>query len=107
MTKKRSRRLRKKLHKNEFAVFGFTFSCTLSTLTDSSDALLDRFLDFIESHDLVVGAGISSDSFDGFITSNERYGSVSEEQKAKIEHWLSVQPACLKVHVGELVDANA
>ena len=106
MAKNRSRRLRKKLYVDEFAVYGFEFFCRLN-IEDASehDSLLDEFIEFIESHGLVMGGGANAKEFEGFVVSEGRYDSPSEKDRKAIDSWLNSHPKCYEVKVGSLVDA--
>ncbi|WP_428774386.1 YggL family protein [Vibrio sp.] len=107
MAKNRSRRLRKKLYVDEFAVYGFSFSCQLSVDSDKQvDSLIDEFVDFIERRDLVMGGGADQTSFDGFIVPEGRYESAKEEDRLAVDNWLSQRPECSNVEVSALTDAN-
>ncbi len=108
MVKKRSRRLRKKLYVDEFAVEGFEFSCSVSTAKQSDyDKLLDDFVEFLEGNDLIAGAGAGSSSFDGFIMSDFRYQSATDDDRKLVNKWLSEHPLISNISIGVLVDANS
>ncbi|EKO3498059.1 YggL family protein [Vibrio fluvialis] len=107
MTTNRSKRLRKKLYVGEFQVLGFAFSCKVNTDDDTQyDVLLDSFIDFIESRNLVMGGGANHESFDGFVVAEGRYDSATDEDRAAVEKWLSEQVMCSQVQVEALVDIN-
>ncbi|ENY6169604.1 YggL family protein [Vibrio fluvialis] len=107
MTTNRSKRLRKKLYVGEFQVQGFAFSCQVNTDDDTQyDVLLDSFIDFIESRNLVMGGGANHESFDGFVVAEGRYDSATDEDRAAVEKWLSEQAMCSQVQVEALVDIN-
>ncbi|ELV8684109.1 YggL family protein [Vibrio fluvialis] len=107
MTTNRSKRLRKKLYVGEFQVLGFAFSCKVNTDDDTQyDVLLDSFINFIESRNLVMGGGANHESFDGFVVAEGRYDSATDEDRAAVEKWLSEQAMCLQVQVEALVDIN-
>lgn len=102
----RSKRLRKKLYLDEFAIFGFEFECHLScTSEDEFDTFMIEMIDFFESRNLNVGGGGSVESFGGFVCSNERYGSATEEDIEETQAWLSTHRMVTGVNVGQLVDA--
>ncbi|PKG40927.1 YggL family protein [Psychromonas sp. Urea-02u-13] len=106
-TIKRSRRLRKKLYIDEFSVYGFEITITFADFDENSfDAFLDEMVDFIESRNLVVEGGGGVDEFEAFISSNERYGSASEDDRNVISTWLESKPVIQSVEVSDLVDAN-
>ncbi|MCG6234222.1 YggL family protein [Vibrio furnissii] len=107
MTTNRSKRLRKKLYVGEFQVLGFAFSCKVNADDDTQyDVLLDSFIDFIESRNLVMGGGANHESFDGFVVAEGRYDSATDEDRAAVEKWLSEQAMCSQVQVEALVDIN-
>ena len=103
----RSRRLRKKLYLDEFTIYGFEVSCLLSMKQESDlDTFIDGLIVLIESRELSLGAGYDLTSFNGFVTSNERYASASDANAKAIDEWLSHCPEVLEYSVGDLVDAN-
>jgi uncharacterized protein YggL (DUF469 family) len=99
---KRNKRLRKKLYLDEFAMLGFEVTFKFTKLDDT---LFDSFLDVLESRSLVVGGGVNDDTFEGFVYSNKRYDSVTEEEKTIIADWLTDQENITDAKVGGLVDA--
>ena len=102
----RSRRLRKKLYLDEFAILGFDFSCQLAFENEAElDALFGEFIDFIEAKDLYVSGGSDNEYFEGFITSMGRYESTTEDDRTTVENWLSNRENVTDVSVGELVNA--
>lgn len=107
MAKQRSRRLRKKLYTGEFVVLGFEFSCTLAMENEAEiDALVESFTDFIEARNLLLGGGVNTTSFGGFIVAAGRYDSPTEDDRAAVQQWLSQQAKCSDVVVSELADIN-
>jgi uncharacterized protein YggL (DUF469 family) len=103
----KSRRLRKKLYLDEFAILGFEFSCTLNAKTsDDFDSLLIQLVDFVESRGLSMGGGGDTKLFSAFISSDHRYVSATEEDRDAITAWLDNQEAINNITVGKLVDAN-
>lgn len=64
----RSKRLRKKLYVNEFAVYCFEFTANCSK-QDDSETFIDDFLCLIESRGLIVGGAGELEHFEGFIVS--------------------------------------
>lgn len=56
--------------------------------------------------DLNIGGGGSNDSFGGFVTSNKRYGSPSQEDADDILQWLKNHSSIEEATVGKLIDAN-
>ena len=105
----RSKRLRKKLFQEEFATFGFELECEFKNdLTDEtiSQFVDSFFIDAINAEGLAFGVGLSSKRLSGFVGSSKRYGSTTEEDKAKLLAWLKAQPQVAKVELGEIIDAN-
>ncbi|MFB9886925.1 50S ribosome-binding protein YggL [Balneatrix alpica] len=106
MPTKRKRRLRKKLYLEEFAIFGFEFTCQSTVSRDEDDSFLDVFLEFTDSLHLICAVGFSPDTFSGFLCSEFRYGSPTNEDRVTVKAWLEAQAGITNVHIGELVDAN-
>ncbi|KAB7654255.1 YggL family protein [Plesiomonas shigelloides] len=104
MAKNRSRRLRKKLHVGEFAVFGFEFSCELNAFDEEKvDTLVDDFISFIEPRKLMMGGGVSEFTFEAFVCGD---GSpCSELDRIAVGEWLENHSLCKKVVLGHLVNA--
>lgn len=105
----RSKRLRKKLFQDEFATFGFELECEFKrelSEENISQFVDSFFIDAINAEGLVFGGGLSSKRLSGFVGSNKRYGSTTEEDKAKLLAWLNGQPQVAKVELGEIIDAN-
>lgn len=105
----RSKRLRKKLFQDEFATFGFELECEFKN--DLTDETVSQFVDSffivaINAENLAFGGGLSSKRLSGFVGSNKRYGSATEEDKAKLLAWLKSQPQVANVELGEIIDAN-
>jgi hypothetical protein len=107
MKSNRSRRLRKKLYLEEFAILGFEVSCDLNLDNEEGfDVLLNEFLGFLDSRELCMGGGGNTNSFGAFICSDHRYGSASNDDKEAVVAWLGSNKAVSNVVAGELVDAN-
>lgn len=105
----RSKRLRKKLFQDEFATFGFELECEFKTdLTEEtiSEFVDSFFIDAINAEGLVFGGGLSSKRLSGFVGSAKRYGSATEDDKAKLQSWLVAQPQVATVELSEIIDAN-
>ncbi|TMM47628.1 50S ribosome-binding protein YggL [Colwellia ponticola] len=103
----KSRRLRKKLYLDEFAVKGVELDCRLTCKEESELAtIMDDFLLYIDSLNLCISGGGDLTSFAGFIASNERYASVTEADLSNISAWLKEQKIVSEFTLGELVDAN-
>ncbi|MFT5851757.1 MAG: hypothetical protein ACI87J_001730 [Colwellia sp.] len=107
MHSQKSRRLRKKLYLDEFAVMGVELDCNLTCKEESELAIImDDFFVYIDSLNLCIGGGGDLTSFGGFISSYERYGSVTESDISSISNWLKDQNIVSEFNIGELVDAN-
>jgi uncharacterized protein YggL (DUF469 family) len=107
MNSGKSRRLRKKLYLAEFAVMGIELDCSLTCKDESELAtIMDDFLVYVDSLNLCIGGGGDLTSFAGFISSNERFGSVTEADIASMSTWLKAQDVVSEFNVGELIDAN-
>lgn len=103
----KSRRLRKKLYLDEFAILGFEFSCTLNVKTaDEFDSLLGQLIDFIESRELSMEGGGDIKLFSALICADHRYTSATNEDRDAIKAWLDENTATENITVGQLVDAN-
>lgn len=105
----RSKRLRKKLFQDEFATFGFELECEFKDdlSEDTISEFVDGFfIDAINAEGLAFGGGLSSKRLSGFVGSAKRYGSATEEDKAKLHAWLIAQPQVAKVELSEIMDAN-
>lgn len=101
--KRRSRRLRKKLHVGEFQELGFGFEVEFKTPATSElqELMIDCFLsEVIEPRLLAFGGWIGG----GFITCDGR-GSVLEDDREAIQNWLAARPEIGEVRVGPLKDA--
>ncbi|MFT6985758.1 MAG: hypothetical protein ACJAT7_001574 [Psychromonas sp.] len=104
---KRSRRLRKKLYVDEYTVYGFEVSLSFKEMEESAlDPFLNDMVDFVESRNLMIAGGGGIDVFDVFVSSIDRYGSASEEDRHALSNWLGEKSFIKNVEVGDLVDAN-
>ncbi|CAA0100497.1 Uncharacterised protein [BD1-7 clade bacterium] len=104
---KRSRRLRKKLYLDEFAVKGFEISATYERLNPAEmDQLMEKLIDFVESHDLCIGGGMGSKEMAYFVTSNLRFDSATQQNRLAFEEWFKGVTMLTDFSIGELVDAN-
>ena len=87
--KRRSRRLRKKLHIGEFKELGFWLSAEIKpgTAADAEEALMARFI-----AEVLAPQGLS---FGGWLTggfmSRAGVGSVDEAQRQAVQAWLEAQ----------------
>jgi hypothetical protein len=102
LTKRRSRRLRKKLRVGEFQELGFEVSFELrpELAEDQLLAFWDAFiLEAIERNGLAYGGGTQ-----GFCSSWRR-GSTTETHRELLRSWLSSRAEVSSVTVGPLMDA--
>jgi uncharacterized protein YggL (DUF469 family) len=107
MHSNKSRRLRKKLYLDEFAILGFEFSFTLNaTNSDDFDSLLNQLIDFVESRELSMNGSGDTESFTFFSCSVQRYISATEDDRAAVKAWLEEQKSITNITVEKLVDAN-
>lgn len=99
----RSRRLRKKLHLDEFQELGFDIETELkSTLDDNAEeALLIAFVEgVIEPRGLIYGGSLAC----GYVC-KAGGGSATEEDRAAVRDWLQARAEFASVTVHELSDA--
>ena len=97
----RSRRIRKKLHTDEFQELGFAIEMTLGDHLDSmqGEAFIDRFLaDLIEPNGMAYGGWT-----DGYVVSSGQ-GSLGEQHRTLISEWLSATHEVDKYIVHALTD---
>lgn len=103
----KSRRLRKKLYLDEFAVFGFEISCSISVKgSDDFDLFFDQFISFVEDRELIIGGGGNPKEFSAFICSGHRYISATNEDRDNIKSWLESNGSASDIVVGELVNVH-
>lgn len=108
MTKKtvRSRRLRKKLYLDEFAVLGFEFTCGLNVKSDDDyQQFFDGFAELVDARNLFVSVDGNNNQLEGFVSSADRYSSATEEDRKAIEEALKSYDIMSDVQVSELEDA--
>lgn len=99
----RSRRLRKKLHLDEFQELGFDVESTLKEpLADTAEFdLLVAFVEgVIEPRGLIYGGGLSC----GYVC-KAGGGSATDEDRAAVREWLQARAEVASVVVKELSDA--
>ncbi len=72
----------------------------------SSEMALISILLSVESRNLIIGGGGGVDEFEAFVSSNERYGSASEDDRNAVSNWLEGRSVVQSVEVSDLVDAN-
>lgn len=99
----RSRRLRKKLHLDEFQELGFDVEAELKEpLTgNAEEGLLIAFIErVIEPRGLIYGGGAAC----GFVC-KAGGGSATNEDRVAVQEWLQARPEFTAVTVRELSDA--
>lgn len=102
----RSKRLRKKLYVGEFATLGFNFCYTINLDSVAEyEAFFDRFVDLINKRNLFISLKSHHEKFEGFVSSVERYGNATEEDRSAITAALKAASIVSDITVGELVDA--
>lgn len=104
--KNRSRRLRKKLHLEEFQEFGFQLTFTLKPELASFEEALDRWLAFIESQGWGFGGGgsLSGHEIDGYLCQLAG-GTLTESDREQTAQWLTSQPWVASHQIAPLSDA--
>jgi uncharacterized protein YggL (DUF469 family) len=99
MSKRRSLRLRKKLHIGEFQELGFSFEAKIKKGTNE-DALIDAFLEgSIAPQRLSFGGWVT-----GGTVANAARGSVSPEARQNVLVWLKARPEVEAIKASELMD---
>ena len=102
LAKRRSRRLRKKLHLAEFQKLGFEYEATwrIHPTIEQQNAFLDGFIALIESRDLQLGGGPTS----GFVCGVQKNPDSTDIEV--VREFLSVWPSIEQVTMGKLIDAT-
>ena len=62
-------------------------------------------MDFVESKDLILGGAGGTDTFSLFISSFQRYGSATEDDRLAFQKWLAEKEFIKDAEVGPLSDA--
>lgn len=102
----RSKRLRKKLYLEEFAILGFEFSYTINLdSAEEYETFFEGFINVIDERNLFIGLDSYPGKFQGFVTSGERYGNATEDDRKAVLAALESSKLVSDVSVGELVDA--
>ena len=94
----RSRRLRKKLHVGEFAVFGFYVDFKLTSDLSDQRSFWDAFIAEIERNNLLFGGAES-----GFVT-DDQFGAVTADSRNAVQTWLIGRPDVTDVRLGAIID---
>ncbi|MGK0306363.1 MAG: hypothetical protein ACI8UG_002118 [Gammaproteobacteria bacterium] len=102
----RNKRLQKKMYLGEWAILGFEFSFKLTEASDEQYELFFNSLEeLVNTEELYISLDNNSESFEGSVTSAQRYGNATEEDRAAIEALLNKHSIVSEVKVGGLVDA--
>ncbi|WP_416305617.1 YggL family protein [Neptunicella sp. SCSIO 80796] len=102
----RNRRIRKKLYLDEFAILGFEFSCKLTADSQADyEQFFNHFAELVDSRHLYITLDNDSEWLEGSVTSADRYGNATDEDREAINTFLSAQAIASEVKVGDLVDA--
>jgi uncharacterized protein YggL (DUF469 family) len=96
------KRLRKKTHKDEFAVFGRQV-IVRRNIKDSFDLFLDNFIEIIEAHGCVCGGGGKEDHLDVVVELGRRDQKPDERMNA-IEKVLRNDSSVTSIEIGEEFD---
>jgi uncharacterized protein YggL (DUF469 family) len=103
----RSKRLRKKLHLDEFAIIGFSFECRVNVDSPTDyEVFFREFAMLVNARHLYIDLEGREDIFTGRVTSADRYGDATEEDRGAIETMLINHSMVSEVTVGGLVDAH-
>jgi uncharacterized protein YggL (DUF469 family) len=104
--KNRSKRQRKKMYVDEFSVIGFGFQGRFNADSDEQlDPFFDGLVELLNTRDLMISGGNNEDFFEAYLSSNDRYGSATEEDRTAVTEWLNAQKRISDVVVAELSDA--
>jgi len=102
----RSRRLRKKLYLDDYQVLGFEVSFKFENLEEQDfDSFFTEIMDFVESRDLILGGAGGTDTFILYISSFQRYGNATEDDRIAFQKWLAEKEFIKDAVVGPLSDA--
>lgn len=104
MAKNRSRRLRKKLHIDEFQEMGFSVSWRFAdgTSVEVVDAMLDRLIDEVIEPNGLAFDGSGYLRWEGLICL-QQIGHCTDAQRQQVKGWLESQ-GMLDVVVSDLFD---
>lgn len=106
LAKNRSMRQRKKLYVDEFTVVGFGFQGKFNADDDEQlDPFFDGLVTLLTARNLMICGGNNEEYFEAYISSNDRYGSVTEEDRSALSDWLKTQKRISDVVIAELSDA--
>lgn len=102
-----NKRLRKKYHLDEYKMLGASIFISLveGLNTEQYNHFFDDFIsDAIEFNGLQFGGGGSDQSWYGVLEPKSRYGSVNDEDLAKIRDWLTHRTEVSTFKLSELWD---
>lgn len=103
---KRSKRLRKKLYVEEYQVFGFEVSFKFESVEEETfDTFFSDLMDFVDGRELMLGGAGGTETFTLYISSYNRYGNVTEEDRVAFDKWLSEKEFISNTVIGALSDA--
>lgn len=103
---KMNRRLRKKLYLGEFAIIGFEFSCSIDDMDENKvNDFFSELLTFLQSNNMLFSGGGTKDNFGGYITSQQRYGSLTDTDSEALKTWLSGYKGVADIQIEDLSDA--
>jgi uncharacterized protein YggL (DUF469 family) len=100
--KRRSARLRKKLHIGEFQEFGFEFEADIDESFSPEQIAIacDAFLDeIVEPRGLGMGGWLNGAYFQSM-----EHGSATDDDREAVRIWLEARPEVKAVRVGPLSD---
>lgn len=101
----RSKRLRKKLHLNEFAIIGFSFQCRVTVEKPADyEVFFREFATLVNARHLYIDLEGHKGVFHGRVTSADRYGNATEEDRTAIQSMLNNHAMVSDITVSELVD---
>ena len=101
LSKRRSRRMRKKLHIAEFQRLAFDYSLVWAEIPDATqqEAFIERFLEeIIVKRNLRLGGGCTEGAIVGTVQ------NPTELDQEAVRSWCSIWPVVTKVNIGPLVD---
>ena len=102
----RNKRQLKKMYMGEWAILGFEFNFQLTEASEQQYELFFTSLEeLVNTEELYISLDNNGELFEGTVTSAERYGSATEENRAAIEALLNSHNFVSEVKVGGLVDA--
>lgn len=101
----RSRRLRKKLHLDEFAIIGFAFQCRVNVDEPADyEIFFKELATLVNARHLYIDLEGHDGIFRGRVTSADRYGHATIEDREAIAGLLENHERVSEISVGELVD---